>query len=99
MVVSHPTNPLVDRGRFSRGGSRGAWSAAGRAGATGSSVVVIGTLRQGSAGGRGRRGAWSLQRVQEGDELGDLVLPQGQVWHVGARLLRRGGAPPPALVV
>src|SRR5437588_5075478 len=99
MVVSHPTNPLVVLGRFSRGGSRGAWGDSGGAAATGSSVVVIGTLRQVSAGGRGS-GRRSLQRVQEGDELGYLVLAQVQVGHVGARLLGgRVAQPPPQVVV
>src|SRR5436853_3808149 len=98
IVVSHPTNPFVVRGRFSSGGSRGAWGASGRSVVTGSSVVVIGTLRLVSGGGRGQGGR-SLQRVQEGDELGDLVLAEVEVGHVRAGLLGGRIAQPPAKVV
>src|SRR5205807_4614826 len=85
--------------RFRSGGSRGGWATSGSSVWTGSSVVVIGTLRQVSGGGRGLGGAWSLQRVQEGDELGDLVLAEVEVGHVGTGLLRRGVPQPAAEVV
>src|SRR5438874_11748095 len=42
---------------------------------------------------------WSLQRRQEGDELGDLVLRQVQIGHDRARLLARRVAQPDGEVV
>src|SRR3984893_2508953 len=88
MVVIHPQNPSLFFGRCRNEVSKSATSSPGAgAGAGGSRTMAIVDLPRGAARG-------SSERIEIGDELGDLVLREVEIGHDRARLLGRGVAEP-----
>src|SRR5579863_327846 len=88
MVEIHPITPSVVLGRLKKRGGVGRAST----GSLGVAVTAISALDSWEAS--------SLQRVQVGDQLGDLLLAQVPDPHVGARFGGLGiSEPDPQVVV